>query len=80
MATGWGMTLFEGLIWGGAALTLAGVTALVWCIVAVVRARRAGLDDAALRARMRGVLAVNMGALAASFIGLMLVLTGIMLG
>lgn len=74
------MTLIEGLIWGGAALTLAGVAALVWCIVAVVRARRAGLDDAALRGRMRSVLAVNMGALAASFIGLMLVLTGILLG
>lgn len=74
------MTLFEGLIWGGAALTLAGVAALVWCIVAVVRARRAGLDDAALRGRMQRVLAVNMGALAASFVGLMLVLTGILLG
>lgn len=74
------MTLFDGLMWAGAALTLAGVAALVWCIAAVVRARRAGLDDAALRARMRGVLAVNMGALAASFVGLMLVLTGIILG
>ncbi|TBN41864.1 hypothetical protein EYE42_05515 [Paracoccus subflavus] len=74
------MTLFDGLIWGGAALTLAGVGALVWCILIVVRARRAGLDDAALRERMQGVLAVNLAALAASFIGLMLVLTGILLG
>lgn len=74
------MTLFDGLIWGGAAVTLAGVGALVWCILTVARARRAGLDDAALRDRMRGVLAVNMAALAASFVGLMLVLTGILLG
>lgn len=74
------MTLFDGLIWGGAALTLAGVGALVWCILTVARARRAGLDDAALRERMQGVLAVNLAALAASFIGLMLVLTGILLG
>ena len=74
------MTVFDGLIWGGAALTLAGVAALVWCIVTVARARKAGLDDAALRARMRPVLAVNLGALALSMIGLLLVITGIVLG
>ena len=74
------MTVFDGLIWGGAALTLAGVVALGWCIVTVMRARRAGLDDAALRDRMRPVLAVNMGALALSMIGLLLVVTGIVLG
>ena len=74
------MTVFDGLIWGGAALTLAGVAALIWCILAVARARRAGLDDAALRDRMRPVLAVNMGALALSMIGLLLVITGIVLG
>lgn len=74
------MTVFEGLIWSGAALTLAGVAALIWCIAAVFRARKAGLDDAALRDRMRGVMAVNMAALGASMIGLLLVITGIMLG
>ena len=74
------MTVFDGLIWGGAVLTLAGVAALIWCILAVTRARRAGLDDAALRDRMRPVLAVNMGALALSMIGVLLVITGIMLG
>ncbi|MTD98882.1 hypothetical protein GIY56_01110 [Paracoccus sp. YIM 132242] len=74
------MRVFEGLIWGGAALTLAGVAALVWCILTVARARKAGLDDAALRERMRPVLAVNMGALALSMIGLLLVVTGIVLG
>lgn len=74
------MTVFDWLIWGGAALTLAGVAALLWCIAAVMRARRAGLDDAALRTRMRSVMAVNMGALALSMIGLLLVVTGIMLG
>ena len=74
------MTVFDGLIWGGAALTLAGVAALVWCILTVARARKAGLEDAALRDRMRPVLAVNMAALALSMIGLLLVVTGIMLG
>lgn len=73
------MTLFDWIIWAGAALTLAGLGALVWCIWTVTRARRAGLDDAALRVKMRGVLAVNMGALAASTIGLMMVVIGIIL-
>ena len=74
------MTVFDGLIWGGAVLTLAGVAALSWCILTVARARRAGLDDAALRERMRRVVAVNMGALALSMIGLMAVIVGILLG
>lgn len=73
------MTIFEILIWGGAGLTLLGLAALIWCIITVSRARRAGLDDEALRAKMRGVLAVNMGALAASMLGLMAVVMGIML-
>ena len=74
------MDMFEVIVWAGAALTLAGVFALIWCIVTVARARRAGLDDDAMRARMRSVLAVNMGALAASTVGLMLVVLGIFLG
>lgn len=73
------MSLYDWIIWAGAALTLLGVGGIVWCIVTVTRARRQGLDDDALRARMRGVLAVNMGALAASVIGLMMVVIGIML-
>lgn len=73
------MTIFDGIIWGGAALALAGVAGLVWCIVTVAKARRAGLDDAAMRDRMRRVLTVNMGALAVSMIGLMLVMVGIFL-
>ena len=71
------MNVFEIVIWAGAALTLAGLAALIWCILTVARA---GLDDQALRIKMRGVIAVNMGALAASTIGLMLVVVGILLG
>ena len=53
------------------------------CLEAPFRLRiseAAGLDDAALRDRMRPVLAVNMGALALSMVGLLLVITGIVLG
>ncbi|MFV0302772.1 MAG: hypothetical protein ACK5IP_18210 [Paracoccus sp. (in: a-proteobacteria)] len=74
------MTVFDGLVWGGAGLTLLGVALLIWCIATVARARRAGLDDAALKDRMRRVLMVNIAALGASTIGLMAVVLGIFLG
>ncbi|WP_265500345.1 hypothetical protein [Paracoccus beibuensis] len=73
------MTLYDWIIWTGAVLTLIGLAALVWCIWTVSRARARGLDDAALRERMRGVLAVNLAALGCSAIGLMMVVTGIIL-
>ncbi|TRW98193.1 hypothetical protein FNJ84_05245 [Paracoccus sp. M683] len=73
------MTVFDLLIWGGAALTLIGVGLLIWCIMTVARARKAGLNDQALKNKMRRVLAVNMAALGASTIGLMAVVLGIVL-
>ena len=73
------MTIHDILISGGAVLTTAGLAGIVWCIVAVARAKRARKDDAAMRATMQRVVAVNMGALAASMLGLMAVVLGIML-
>jgi hypothetical protein len=67
------------LIWIGAALTLVGVAALVCCILLAVKARRAASDDADLRARLQRVVALNMGALGISGLGLMCVVTGIFL-
>ncbi|MFD1794638.1 hypothetical protein FQV27_06860 [Paracoccus aurantiacus] len=74
------MSVFDILIWVGAALTVAGLAGILWCIWTVARSRRQGLDEAAFRARMQRVVAVNMGALAASVLGLMAVVIGIMLG
>ena len=74
------MTIWDGLIWGGTALTLAGLVALAWCIVSVARAKARSLDDTAMRAVMRRVVVVNMAALAGSVFGLMFVVLGIMLG
>jgi len=68
------------MIWTGAAITLVGLVALVWCILLVARARRADLDEAAMKARLQSLVALNMGALAVSAIGLMLVIIGILLG
>ena len=68
------------LIWTGAAVSVAGLGGLVWCILRVWRARRARLPDEALRAVVKSVVPVNMGALFASVIGLMMVILGIFLG
>ena len=70
----------DNLIWIGAVLTLIGVAGLVWCVMIAIRARREGLDDAEMKARLQKVVALNMGALAVSAIGLMCVVIGIMLG
>ena len=69
----------EMLIWLGAAVTLAGLALLVWCILRVIRARRASLSDDELRAALQKILPVNTGALFLSVIGLMLVVLGIAL-
>lgn len=68
------------LIWVGAGLSLVGLMGLSWCIARVWTARRAGLDDAAMRALLARVVPVNLGALLLSVLGLMLVIAGIMLG
>ncbi len=74
------MTIWDILIWGGTLLTVVGLLALAWCILTVIRARRRGQTDDVLRVTMRRVMAVNMAALAASVLGLMFVVLGIMLG
>jgi hypothetical protein len=70
----------NGLILAGVALSLLGLGGILWCIVAVWRAKRAGLDDATLRARLQRVVAWNLGALFTSAIGLGLIAVGILLG
>ena len=67
------------VIWGGAALTLVGILGLLWCIWIVLGIKRANLPDAEARAKMQRVVALNMGALAVSFLGLMAVLVGVIL-
>lgn len=69
----------EALIWIGAAITLAGLAGLVWCIATVAKAKRAGLSEDALRQRLQKVVALNLGALGLSTIGLMMVIIGIFL-
>jgi hypothetical protein len=68
------------LIWAGSALAVAGLAGILWCIRLVIVARRAGLSEAALRARLQRVVTLNLAALGLSVLGLMAVITGISLG
>jgi hypothetical protein len=64
----------------GTLFTLSGVAALIWCVIDAMRARRAGLGDDQLRARLQRVVTVNIAALGASALGLAMVVAGIVLG
>ncbi len=68
------------VIWIGAALSLTGVGLLIWCVVQAVTARRAGLEQSAMRARLQRLVAINLAAIGISTIGLMAVILGIALG
>ncbi|KZY34032.1 hypothetical protein A3731_32915 [Roseovarius sp. HI0049] len=68
------------LIWLGTGVSLVGLAGLVWCILRVWKARKAGLSDDELRAELQKVVPLNTGALLLSVLGLMLVVMGIALG
>ncbi len=70
----------EALVWLGALISVLGLFGLVWSIVKVWNARRSGMDDEALRAVVRKMVPINMGALMGSVLGLMMVIIGIFLG
>ncbi|MFN3824155.1 MAG: hypothetical protein ACK4RN_09270 [Pseudorhodobacter sp.] len=67
------------LIWMGAAAALIGVAGLVFCVLQALRARRSGLDDAAMRTELQRLVVLNMTALGISTLGLGMVVAGILL-
>ncbi|QMU58137.1 MAG: hypothetical protein GKR98_07965 [Boseongicola sp.] len=69
----------EILIWVGTALALLGVAGLVYCVLIALKAKKEGLEGAALQTRLQKVVALNMAALGISAIGLMCVVLGIFL-
>ena len=70
----------EWLVWIGASLSTIGLVGIIYSIVAVTSAKRAGLDDDVLRARLTKILPVNIGSLLLSILGLMMVVVGVLLG
>ncbi len=69
----------EIVIWSGAAVSLLGLAGLIWCILRVSKAKRAGLEDEEMRKVLQSALPLNLGALFLSAIGLMMVIVGIIL-
>ncbi len=67
------------VIWAGALVTVLGIGGLVACVVWVLRLRRQGLADEAMRKALQKGVALNMAALFVSVIGLMMVVMGIAL-
>ncbi|WP_209426638.1 hypothetical protein [Pararhodobacter sp. SW119] len=65
------------LIGAGVLVTLLGVAGLVASGVYALRLRKAGHDDATMRAKLRRGVLLNLAALFCSVIGLMLVILGI---
>lgn len=68
------------LVLVGSVLAVIGLILLGYCIFSAMAAKRAGLDDAAMRVRLQKIVAINMGALLLSTIGLMTVVLGVFLG
>jgi len=69
----------EWLVWIGAGLTVVGLMMIGYCIAAALRARKSGLPDDQMRARLQRIVFLNMGALLLSAFGLMAVIVGVML-
>lgn len=68
------------LIGIGSGMTLIGLGLLGYCIYEAFAAKKSGLDDDAMRARLQKIVAINMGALLLSVLGLMCVVLGVFLG
>ncbi len=68
------------LIWTGAGVSIVGLIGLMLCILKVSRAKRANLEEAAMREVLKGIVPLNLAALFMSVIGLMMVIVGIALG
>lgn len=71
--------IFEIVIILGTIISSIGLVGLVLSALKVMKARRAGLDDEALKEVVRKAMVLNMGALALSAIGLMMVVVGVIL-
>ena len=63
----------------GAGLSLVGVGGLILCILLALKARKLDLSEADMRKKLQKIVALNLGALAISAVGLMMVVFSIFL-
>jgi hypothetical protein len=74
------MDVWTALVWGGAGLASLGLAGLLWCVLVAARAKRERLEGVAMEARLRKLVAINLGSLAVSTLGLMMVAIGAIMG
>ncbi len=67
------------LVISGTVVAFSGLIGLGYCIFLAVRAKRAGLPDAEMKARLQKIVVLNLGALLLSAFGLMMVVVGVLL-
>ena len=63
----------------GTIITLMGLAILIWCILRVAKARKTIKNDVEMREKLQKMAALNMTALFLSFIGLIIVVFGVIL-
>ena len=63
----------------GIVLVLAGLAGVLWCIRAAARLRRAELSDDAIRAELGRLVFAHTAAIGAAFLGLGLLVVGLLL-
>ncbi|WP_439139710.1 hypothetical protein [Roseicyclus sp.] len=68
------------LVYIGTGLALVGILVLLYCVWAAIAAKRAGLPDEVLRAKLQRIVMINMVALLISVLGLMSVVIGVFIG
>lgn len=69
----------EWLVVAGAVLSVLGLIGIIYCIVIAMKIKRSGASDDDIRARLKGLVAINLGAFFLSAFGLMLVVFGVIL-
>ncbi len=67
------------LIWAGTVVAVVGLAGILASILSILRAKKAGADEAALRDRLKQAMVLNLGAMFISVIGLMMVVVGVLL-
>jgi hypothetical protein len=63
----------------GSFVALLGLFGLGYCVWLAIKAKRAGLSDADMKAQLQKVVVLNMAAMGLSAIGLMMVVIGVLL-
>jgi len=62
----------------GIALTLGGLAGILWCLAMAVRLRRPGIEEEHAKAMLRRLVLLHMIAIGAAFIGLGVLVVGLL--